>query len=59
MIHIVSYIPSTLSSDNLIRFSASLLFSVLRLEILSLSSIFHFSPRFVAIGIICEGGDMN
>src|SRR2546421_6496651 len=51
MIHIMSYIPSTLSSDILTRFSASLP-SVLRFKILSLSSILHFLPRFVAIGII-------
>jgi hypothetical protein len=51
MIHIMSYIPSTLSSDILTRFSASLP-SVLRFENLSLSSILHFSPRFVAIMII-------
>jgi hypothetical protein len=51
MIHIMSYIPSTLSSDILTRFSASLP-SVLRFENLSLSSILRFSPRFVAIMII-------
>jgi hypothetical protein len=47
----MSYLPSTLSSDILTRLSASLP-SVLRFEILSLSSILRFSPRFVAIGII-------
>jgi hypothetical protein len=71
MIHIMSHIPSTLSSV-LIRFSASSVLrlkilslssilhfsasSVLRLEILSLSSILRFSPRFVAIRIINLNG---